>query len=62
MVMGGVGWDKMELPESSLHMCGRDDKKIVVYSMGRCTRKGDRERKSRDFFNKTVNSCKVVEK
>ena len=52
----------MEFPESSLHICGRDNKKIVVYSIRRCTRKGDRERKSRDFFNKTVNSCKAVEK
>ena len=34
MVLGGVGWDKKFL-ESNLHMYGRDDTKIVVYSMGR---------------------------
>ena len=62
MVLGGVGWDRMEFPESGLHVCGRDDTKIVVYSMGRCIRKGDRKKKSRYFFDKTVNSCKAVEK
>ena len=37
MVLGGVGWDKKFL-ESNLHMYGRDDTKIVVYSMGRWPR------------------------
>ena len=64
MVLGGVGWDRMEFPESNLHVCGRDDTKIVVYSMGRCTKKKKERsgKKSRNFFDKTVNSCKVVEK
>ena len=43
MVLGGVGWDRMEFPESNLHVCGRDDTKIVVYSMGRCTKKKRRD-------------------
>ena len=34
MVLGGVGWDKKELLESKIHVYGRDDTKIVVYSMG----------------------------
>ena len=34
MVLGGVEWDKKELLESNLHVYGRDDTKIVVYSMG----------------------------
>ena len=38
MVLGGVGWDRKEFPESNLHMYGRDDTKIAVYSMGRCTK------------------------
>ena len=42
MVLGGVGWDRKEFSESNLHVCGRDDTKIVIYSMGRCTKKGDR--------------------
>ena len=62
MDLGGVGWDRMEFLESNLHMCDRDDTKIVVYSLGRCTRKEDGRKKSRDFFDKTMNSCKAVEK
>ena len=51
MVLGGVGWDRKEFPESNLHVYGKDDTKIVVYSMGRCTRKGDQKKKSRYFFD-----------
>ena len=40
MVLGGVEWDKKEFPESNLHVYGRDDTKIVVYSMERWTKKG----------------------
>ena len=36
MVLGGVGWDRKEFPESNLHVYGKDDTKIVVYNMGRC--------------------------
>ena len=43
MVLGGVGWDKKEFPESNLHVYGRDDTKIIVYSMRRCIEKGMRE-------------------
>ena len=35
MVLGGVGWDKKELLESKIHVYGRDNTKIVIYSMGR---------------------------
>ena len=35
MVLGGVEWDRKEFPKSNLHVCGREDTKIVVYSMGR---------------------------
>ena len=44
MVLGGAGWDRKEFPEFNLHMCGRDDTKIVVYNMERCTKKGDGEK------------------
>ena len=44
MVLGGVGWDRKEFLEPNLHVYGRDDTKIVVYSMGRCTKKGIREK------------------
>ena len=42
MVLGGAGWDKKESPESNLHVCGKDDTKIVVYNMEICIEKGDR--------------------
>ena len=41
-VLGGVGLDKKESLESNLHVYDRDDTKIEVYSMGRCTKKGQK--------------------
>ena len=38
MLLGGVGWDKKEFPETNLHVCGTDDTKILIYSKGRCTK------------------------
>ena len=48
MVLGGVGWDRKEFPESNLHVYGRDDTKIVVYSMRRWPKGGDR--KNQEIF------------
>ena len=31
MVLGGVGWDRKEFPESNLHVYGKDDTKIIIY-------------------------------
>ena len=53
MVLGGAGWDRKEFPESNLHVCGKDDTKIVVYNMGRCTKKGEEE-------NQDCNSCTIL--
>ena len=39
MVLGDVRWDRKEFLESNLHVYDRDDTKIVVYSMRRCTKK-----------------------
>ena len=39
MVLRGAGWDRKESPESNLHMCGKDDTKIVVYNMEKCIEK-----------------------
>ena len=50
MVLGGVGWDRKEFPESNLQVYGRDDTKIVVYSMGRCIRKRGGDKKSKTFL------------
>ena len=41
MVLGSVGWDKKESPESNLYVCGKDDTKIVVYNLEECTERGD---------------------
>ena len=35
MVLEGVRWDKKELIESNLHVYGRDNAKIVIYSARR---------------------------
>ena len=58
MVMGGVGWDKKEFLESDLYVYGKDDTKIVIYSMERCTKR--KKKKSSNFDDKTVNSCNFV--
>ena len=47
MVLGSVGWDMKESPESNLHVCGKDDTKIVVYDMERCTEKEGGEKKKK---------------
>ena len=60
--MGGAGWDRKESPESNLHVCVKDDNKIVVYNMERCTEKKKRKKiKDKDWnfctillFNKTI--------
>ena len=42
MVLWSVGWDMKESPESNLHVCGKDNPKIAVYNMKKCTEKRDR--------------------
>ena len=59
MVLGGVGWDKKKFTESNLHVYGRDDTKIVVYSMRRWTKERD-QKKSRNFCNNIMNFCNFV--
>ena len=49
MVLGGVGWDRKEFPESNLHVCGGDDTKIVIYNMGRCTKSGGSGKNRENF-------------
>ena len=45
MILGGAGWDRKESPKSNLHVCGKDDTKIEVYNMERCTEKGEEIKK-----------------
>ena len=52
MVLGGAGWDKKESSKSNLHVYGKDDIKIIVYNMKRCTEK--RKKKRTDW-----NSCTI---
>ena len=54
MVLGGVGWDRKEFPESNLQVYGRDDTKIVVYSMGRCTKKRKKKEKKKERRNQVI--------
>ena len=44
MVLGGVGWDRKEFPESDLHMYGKDDAKIIVYNMERWLKEGTQKK------------------
>ena len=39
-VLGDVGWDKKEFQEPNLHMYGKDDTNIIVYSMKRGPKEG----------------------
>ena len=49
MILGGVGWDKKEFLESKLHVYGRDDTMIVVYSMRRWHKGGESEKIKKSF-------------
>ena len=60
MVLGGVRWDKKEFPESNLHVCGKDNTKIVVYNMGRYTEKEIEKKKIKQLENETANSCVIL--
>ena len=58
IVLGGAGWDMKESLESNLHVCGKDDIKIIVYNMERCTKKKKKnprlELLYNFIFNKTI--------
>ena len=54
MILDGVGRDNKEFSESNLHVCDRDDTKIVVYNMG--IKKRNKKEK---LYDRTVNSCKA---
>ena len=36
-------WDKKKLPESNLHVYGKDDTKIMIYNMRRSPKRRDRK-------------------
>ena len=39
----GVRWDRKKLPEPNLHVYGKDNTKIMIYSMRRSPKKGDQK-------------------
>ena len=55
--MAGVGWDRREFLEPNLHVYGREDTRIIVYSMEMWLKEREDEKKSRDLCNNTLNSC-----
>ena len=55
--MAGVGWDRREFLEPNLHVYGREDTRIIVYSMEMWLKETEDEKKSRDLCNNTLNSC-----
>ena len=46
MVLRDAGWDRKESPKSNLHMCGKDDTKIVIYSPEECIEKKGEKKKT----------------
>ena len=56
-VLAGVGWDRREFLEPNLYVYGREDTKIIVYSMEMWLKETEDEKKSRDLCNNTLNSC-----
>jgi len=60
MVLGGVGWDKKGLLESNLHVYDGDDTKIIVYSMEKWPKGGDRK-KSKNLYKNAMNSYSFVQ-
>ena len=43
-VQEDVGWDKKKFPEPNLHVYGKDETQIMVYSMRRSPRKRGSEK------------------
>ena len=61
MVLGGAGWDKKESPESNLHVCGKNDTKIVVYNMEIYIEKGDRGKGLELLYNFIVQQNHMIQ-
>ena len=46
IVLGSVGCDKKEFPESNLHVCGKGDTNTRIYKMNTCTKGRDRKKEN----------------
>ena len=51
-VQGGVSWDRKKLLKPNLHVYGKDDTQIMVYSMRRSPRKRNRKN-TREKYQRT---------
>ena len=60
MVLGGVGWDRNEFLEFNLHVYGRDDTKIIVYSMERNKKRGRKSLERKILENNLMNTGNCV--
>ena len=60
MVLGGVGWDRKEFLEFNLHVYGRDDTKIIVYSMERNKKRGRKSLERKILENNLMNTGNCV--
>ena len=60
MVLGGVGWDRKEFLEFNLHVYGRDDTKIIVYSMKRKKKRGRKSLERKILENNLMNTGNCV--
>ena len=47
-------WDKKKLPESSLHVYGKDDTLVMVYNMKRSPKGEIKEPRTRRLENKSL--------
>ena len=45
MVLRDARWDRKESPKSNLHVCDKDDTKIVIYSPEECIEKKGEKKK-----------------
>ena len=60
MVLGGIGWDRKEFLEFNLHVYGRDDTKIIVYSMERKKKRGRKSLERKILENNLMNTGNCV--
>ena len=49
-----MGWDRKKLPESSLHVYGKDDPSVMVYNMKRSPIGGIEKPRTRRLRNKSL--------
>ena len=56
----GVRWDRKKLPEPNLHVYGKDNTKIMIYSMRRSPKKGDKKKHQRKKTRELVTEKRTL--